>query len=119
MTRSACCLIGLLPLLATASEGINVGDSYVSSSNPTNNFGSAGNLLIGGNNRAFVQFDLSRLPAGTTADQVGSAYVLVWVNRVQTSGAVDVSQVTSAWAEGTVTFNNAPTVAGVEATAPV
>jgi len=66
-------------------------------------------INIGGGNSALIQFDLSGLPAGLLASQVSKATVTFFVNTVGTPGGIDVSQVTGAWTEGTVTFNTRPT----------
>jgi hypothetical protein len=51
-----------------------------------------------------IQFDLSSLPTGTTASQIGSATLKLYVNRVNTSGVVSVQPVTGSWNESTLTY---------------
>ncbi len=109
----------LLPAAACAVDAPLVADSYISSANPAMNFGTLPNLSVGPGIKALVGFDLSSLPAGTLASEVAKATLSVWVNRVGVPGSIDVSPITSAWAEPTVTFNAAPSVGGVELTAAV
>ncbi len=63
---------------AHATEGVVVGDAYVNSAHPATNYGGLSNLYVNSNGTALIQFDLSALPAGTTASQ-GEA-VLIQVN---------------------------------------
>jgi hypothetical protein len=100
----------LLPLAGYAQSYGVVGDTYVSSLNPTTNFGNLGTMTVGGGGAALVQIDLSRLTTlGVTAGQIQQATMVVFLNKVLTGGAIDVAAVTSPWAEGTVTYNTKPT----------
>src|SRR5579885_327950 len=109
-----------LPAAGWAQVAPLVADTYLNSTNPTVNFGTVANLNVGNGSRALLQFDLSSLPPGTTAAQVSRATLVLYVNRLGVSGAVDISQVTSSWGELTATFNSPPTIsAGVEATVAV
>lgn len=96
--------------VAVAAEVALTQDAHVNSTRPTTNFGTLSNLYVGGGNTAFLQFDLTTLPAGITASQVSKATLTLFVNRVNTGGTVTVSPVTSAWNESTVTYATAPTV---------
>ena len=49
----------LLAVQAYAGVGHWTGDTYVNSANPTQNFGDAAVLKVGGTNTALVQFDLT------------------------------------------------------------
>ncbi len=66
---------------------------------------------MGGSNafQALVQFDLSALPAGTTAANVSKATLVLFAKTVTASGTVNVSTATSSWTESGVTGQNAPT----------
>ena len=108
-----------LPELALAVEALLVGDAHVTNKQPTDNFGALPNLNVGPSAKAFLQFDFSTLPAGTTGDKVAKATLLLWVNRIGMSGAIDIQAVTSPWSESTVTFNTQPTVGAVLQTVPV
>jgi hypothetical protein len=83
-------------------------DTYISSSNPTLNFGNLTTLNVGGGNSALIGLDLSSLPSGLTAANVQRATLTVFVNKVSTAGSLDFSQVVSAWTESGVTFSGAP-----------
>ena len=64
------------------------GDSFLSTSHPSSKFGGLSNLYVGNGNTALLQFDLSSLPAGTTAGQVASATLRVYVNRIYRNGCL-------------------------------
>jgi hypothetical protein len=111
MKWMAAAILAVLPVgAAYATEGVVVGDAYVNSAHPAVNYGSLSNLYVNGNGTALLQFDLSALPAGTTASQIGSATLKLYVNRVNTSGTVNVVPVTSAWSESAVTYNTIPSL---------
>src|SRR5271154_2716745 len=93
---------------AFAADATLTGDAYVSSGRSASNFGAQTNLYVGNGNTSFVQFDLSSLPAGTTVGQVAGATLRLYVNRVNTAGAINVLPVTSAWSEGAITFATIP-----------
>ena len=106
---AAVCLL-LAAGAAHASEATVAGDAYVNNALPTTNFGSLSNLYVGNGGTALIQFDLSSLPAGTTASQIGKATLKLYINRIDTSGLVIVQQVTSAWSEPAVTYATMPTL---------
>ena len=106
--RLALPLLSLAVPTAFAVEGTLVAGAHVSSASPAVNAGALPTLNVGGGSRAFLQFDLSPLPVGTTASAVAKATLRLWVNRVGFAGSIDVSQVNAAWSESTITFNSAP-----------
>src|SRR5947209_6038706 len=112
-------LAAAFSLQASAQNGTLTADAYTTPSSGNSNFsttpslivsGAAGNnsLTNGPNNRVWLQFDISNLPPGTTASQISSATLTLYMNRVYTSGAFDVNLVSGSWAEGTLTENTSP-----------
>ena len=102
LTRLFAVVVAALSLSAVTARAAQVtltGDASVSTARPTTNFGLLSNLYVGNGNTAFLQFDLSQLPAGITSTQVSKATLTLFVNRVNTAGTVNVSQVNSAWTE--------------------
>ena len=99
----------LLPAGAWAAGANASADTYVSSATPSSNFGTATAINIGGGNTGLIQFDLSALPAGLAAANINKATMTFYVNTVAIAGAVDISQVTSAWTETGVNNGNRPT----------
>jgi hypothetical protein len=95
---------------AQATEATVAGDAYVNSAHPSTNYGNLSNLYVGNGGTALIQFDLSSLPSGATATQIGKATVKLYVNRVNASGAISVLPVTSAWNESTVTYATIPSL---------
>jgi hypothetical protein len=107
-------LLGIMLPLAAVQTGWGasapvVADTYISSSLPTNNFGTLANLNVGAGAQALIRFDVAgSLPAGTDSSKISKAVLRLWVNKVGTAGSVDVAAVTTPWAETTVTQNTAP-----------
>ena len=63
------------------------------------------------NHRSFAKFDISSIPAGST---INSATLTLCATQVaNATRTYNVHRVTGTWAEGTITWNNQPTVAGV------
>jgi hypothetical protein len=85
-----------------------VADAHVNGAMPTVNSGAISNLNVGGGYTTFLQFDLSLLPAGTTAAQVSRAVLRLYANRVTTPGLVSFAPVTAAWGEYSVTYAAQP-----------
>ncbi len=107
--------MGLVAVLAAglpalAVEATLVADAHVNSTLPAVNSGAISNLNVGGGYTALLQFDLSTLPAGTTAAQVSRATLRLYCNRMDTAGLVSVQRVGGAWAESSVTFATLPSL---------
>jgi len=113
---AAAVLAGLSVGVAYATEGVVVGDTYVNSAHPSVNYGALSNLYVNSNGTALIQFDLSSLPSGTTAAQIAKATLKLYVNRILTSGQVNVLPVTSSWGESSVTYATAPSLGSAVAT---
>jgi hypothetical protein len=78
--------LAILPAVAFAQTVPLMQDSYVVTSPATaGNYGAATTINVGGPNaaNALVQFDLSALPAGTTATNIARATVRQQVGRVR------------------------------------
>ena len=114
MTRFSFGSISLLALFlmgagsAAAADAALVGDAHAVSSSPTLNFGTLPNLNVGGGATAYMQFSLAGLPSGLTGANVGKAVLTIYVNKVNTPGAIDIRQINNLWSESSLTYNNAP-----------
>jgi Collagen triple helix repeat (20 copies) len=104
---------------ASAAEATLSGDASVNSAHPSINYGTLSNLYVASGNTAFLQFNLSTLPAGTTSAQVTRATLTVFVNRVNVAGSVTVSPISASWGEYSVTSATAPATGGSIGTLPV
>ena len=82
---------GVRRLRRCGHEATLVADAHVNSARAAVNSGTISNLYVGGGYTALLQFDLSTLPAGTTAAQVTKAVLRLYCNRVDTAGLVSVS----------------------------
>lgn len=108
-------LVGLqcLATLAYAIEAPAVADATLRSAMPASNFGALPQLQVDATARSLIRFDLSALPAGTTAASLAKATLRLYVNRVTTPGVVTVSSAGSPWQEAVVTEASAPSLGGV------
>lgn len=105
--------LGLAMLAATASpalavEATLIADAHVNSALPDVNSGTISNLNVGAGYSALLKFDLSVLPAGTTAAQVSRAILRLYCNRVDTAGQISIQPVNGAWGEYSVTYTTLP-----------
>jgi hypothetical protein len=114
------CLVSILSSFqAHATQASLAADAHVNTNRSSVNFGSLSNLYVGNGNTAYLQFDLSSLPAGITANQISRATVTLFVNRVVTAGSVSIAPVNGAWTEYGITAANAPGAGAAAATFPV
>ena len=116
--------VGLAGLLGAtlpvfAVEATLVADAHVNSARPTVNSGAISNLNVGNGYTTLLQFDLSTLPAGTTAAQVSRATLRLYCNRADTTGSVSLQTVGAAWGEYSVTFATLPSLGNAVQTVPV
>jgi hypothetical protein len=103
-------LLLLLSLFAwtTAHAQITpLADSYISSADPTTNYGANTLLYVdGATETTYIQFNLGSIPSGASLSQ---ASLKLYVNSVTKSGSFNVNYVTSAWEESTIDYSKAPT----------
>jgi hypothetical protein len=116
-TRNSALIVASLALLAApalswAQTAPLTQDTYVLPGT-TGNYGIQQTIAVGSPNafQGLVQFDLSTLPTGTTAANVGKATLVLFVKTVTASGTVNISTANGSWTESAVNGNNAP-VAG-------
>jgi hypothetical protein len=116
--------VGLAAILAAALpafavEATLVADAHVNSARAVANSGTISNLNVGGGYTALLQFDLSMLPAGTTATQVSRATLRLYCNRADVAGSVSVQPVGGAWGEYSVTYATLPSLGSAVQVVPV
>src|ERR1700733_1257879 len=104
---------------AVAVEATLVADAHVNSARPAVNSGAISNLNVGGGYTALLQFDLSTLPAGTTAGQGSRATLRLYCNRMDTAGSVSVQPVNGSWGEYSVTYGTLPALGSAAQTVSV
>jgi len=93
---------------AWAAQATLIADAHVNSAQPSVNSGALSNLNVGGGYTTLLQFDLSLLPAGTTAAQVSRAVLRLYANRVTTPGLITLAPVAAPWGEYSVTYATLP-----------
>jgi hypothetical protein len=109
------CFVSLASL-ASAQDARLTADTYVSSTAPAANYGSAPFMSVSSTNSALVAFDLSTFSTSTT---IGKAYLRLYVNSAPTPGILSFALATQSWApnENTVTYNTRPAIGSVFTTA--
>ncbi len=91
-----------------------VADTHAQQDKATNNYGTDTSMLVRSwqatkNARAFVRFDVSSIPVGST---ITSATLTLCAERVPSgTRTYEVHRVTASWGETTLTWNNQPSVA--------
>jgi hypothetical protein len=80
-------------------------DSYIAPSTGTN-YGATNVIAVGGAalSQGLIQFDLSSLPSGT----VSKATLVLFVNKVNSTGTIDVFVANGSWSESAVNGTNVP-----------
>ena len=89
-------------------------DSTVSTGSPITNSGTSTSMTVGSyflnNQRSFVQFDVSSIPASFTVDS--ATLTLCATSTPAVSRTYNLHRVTASWVETSITWNNQPAVAG-------
>jgi len=98
--------LALTPFAAQAVQLPVIADTYLAATSQ----GAAVSVNINPSNKGLLQFDLSALPAGTTSSNVAKATLVFFTNNLSTAGAIQVSPIASAWAEGSVNAATAPLI---------
>ncbi len=88
----------------------SIADSYVESSNPSTNYGSATQIRVDGSPdvRSYLRFNVQGLSGAVT-----SATLRVYANSAVTAGYDARSVADNTWVESSITYNNAPSVGNV------
>jgi hypothetical protein len=88
-----------------------VGDAYIAPGS-VSNYGGTVNVDVGGvpGYQGLFLFDLTTLPAGTTAASVSGASLRLFVNKVGAAGSINVNAAAAAWTESTVNGFSGPGV---------
>jgi hypothetical protein len=109
--RFLCGLFLLAPAIFAQSAPL-VQDSFVVPGTASN-YGSTTTLNVGGplGSQALVQFDLTQLPAGTTASGIAKATLVLFVTKLTNAGTVNFSVANGVWTESDVNGTNGPAAA--------
>jgi hypothetical protein len=109
--RLAVALMVCLPAVTSAQAPASA-DSFVNSGSPNGNYGDKDTLDIQSARTSLITFDLSPLPTGVG---VARATLRLYVDSVNTAGAVDAYPLTASWTESAVTFNTLPALGSLAA----
>jgi len=91
-------------------------DSYISSLNPSENYGGDTNIVItdnGDKNYGLIEFDIDEL--GEVAE-IGRAQLKIFGGNISNQDTIGVFPISSQWDELSVTWNSFPDTLGIEAT---
>lgn len=105
--------------VARATDVTLIGDTFVSTTRASSNFGSLSNLYVSSGNTALLQFDLTSTLPSITSSQIAKATLTIYVNRVYASGTLTVQPITSAWTEMGATAATIPTLGTASGTIPI
>ena len=92
-------------------------DAHVNSAFPNLNFGNSPFLQVGGGTRTFLRFDTSALPEGALSSALARVNLVFWVGQIGAAGSLQVSGVSGAWDEATISWSNQPAESSVVGTA--
>jgi type VI protein secretion system component Hcp len=110
----AALLTAALPAMSFA-QGRLAGDAHTSSLTPTTKLGENAALSVSATGSAYLVFDFSSLPVGTTGAAIRKAVLTLWVSRVTVPGKVALTRLNGAWSEATIVHNTAPPLGTAEA----
>lgn len=100
--------VWLLAYPARALDGPLAADTHVCRTQPSVNFGAALTLSIAPGRLALVRFDLTTLPAATPASRAVKANMILFFNRVNVPGKIELMTILTDWNESTVTHATLP-----------
>jgi N-acetylneuraminic acid mutarotase len=106
-------LFVLIPALRLIAQAPPSGDTFVSSATPKINYGPSITLVVGQGTTAYVQFNLSGIPASTS---ITKASLRLYVDGVAKNGSFDVYQLNNTWSENALTYSTPPPPLGASAT---
>jgi hypothetical protein len=101
---AAILIVGLSPLVAQAVVLPILIDTHLASTNA----GASVAININPGNKGLLKFNLSTLPAGISSSDIAKATLVFYVKTLPTAGRLQVSPVTKAWSEYSVTTSTAP-----------
>ena len=80
-------------------------DTYVTSAEPSANFGNSQWLPVQSGTSSYIRLNLGALPSNAP---IAKATLRLYVNAVAAAGSFDVYQVEGGWSEKGLSFQNAP-----------
>jgi hypothetical protein len=101
---AALLIAGLSPLVAQAVVLPILIDTHLAATNA----GASVAININPGNKGLLKFNLSTLPAGISSSDIAKATLVFYVKTLPTAGRLQVSPVTKAWSEYSVTTSTAP-----------
>ncbi|HYL75436.1 MAG TPA: DNRLRE domain-containing protein, partial [Bryobacteraceae bacterium] len=99
----------LLSHLAWADTAPLAGDAYINVGD-ANAYGGLPAINIGGapNSQGLLLFDLTKLPGGITGNNVTSARLRFFINKVTTAGGINIAAANAPWSESSVNGTTNP-----------
>jgi hypothetical protein len=97
---------GAISVPMMAQQAPPSADTFALNATPKTNYGPSPLLAVMNGSTAFIQFNLSGVPANAT---VSKATLRLYVDAVTGAGSFDIYEVNAPWTEGSLNFINAPT----------
>jgi hypothetical protein len=97
---------------AFAADAVLTSDATTRAAQPSSNFGSLPQIELSSGANGYIQFDLSGVPAGASAN-LGNAVLRLYVNKLSSPGQLLIGTAVSGWHEDTVTALSAPAAAAL------
>jgi hypothetical protein len=98
--------------ISAAAQSTPLQDAYTNTATATTNYGTAATVGVASTSTsvqtAYIQFDLSQIPAGYTGANIAKASLKLYVNAVTTGGTFNIDYVAGTWGEKTITASVAP-----------
>ena len=111
LLRTSLC-ITFLSCIAFAQSAPPTADTFSNSGARNQNYGAQTALVVQQGASSYLKFNLGTLPSGVT---INKATLRLYVDVVDANGSFDVYRLNNSWNEGTLTYNNAPSL-GTSAT---
>lgn len=104
------------PSVSLAVQATLLEDAYTKSATASK-FGTVATVVVNTTSTGLLQFDISTLPPGVTADNVKGATLTLFVRgTVKTSGTIKLTRVMNSWNESSVTGSTFPGLGTTEVT---
>ncbi len=110
-------LVAVFSALAGA-QGVLTDDAFTWSQTPKATYGNQMALVVCSGANTYLKFGFGNLPSGINGTNISGANVVLYVDAVLNSGTMDVYAVNGSWSEGSITYNNSPTLGTNQGTSP-
>jgi len=100
----------LLFCAVASAQSTLTDDAFTSGLTAKSTYGDSSALFVAPEENSYLRFSFSGLPAGITSANISGADLVLYVDSVNKPGTFDVYVVNAPWSEGSINFNNAPSL---------